>query len=128
VKVSIPLHEIGDLEDGPTAVIPGSHRRSYNDNLPSPKDPRDMPGLVPLLMKPGDVVIFHGRIHHAAMPNVSAKTRRLLHYNYGHIWMKTWPGFEPSQRLQAAAQTDVRKQLLHVSEHHYLRRLPGTEP
>jgi phytanoyl-CoA hydroxylase len=127
VKVSIPLDEIGDLEDGPTAVIPGSHRRSYNDNLPAPKDPRDMPGIVPLLMSPGDAVIFHGRIHHAAMPNVSIRTRRVLHYNYGHIWMKTWPGFEPSERLRGAATTDVRKQLLHVSEHHYLKRLPGTE-
>lgn len=127
VKVSIPMDEIRVLDDGPTAVIPGSHHRSYNDNLPAPKDPRDMPGFVPLLMSPGDAVIFHGRIHHAAMPNVSLRTRRVLHYNYGHIWMKTWPGFEPSERLRAGATTDVRKQLLHVSEHHYLKRLSGTE-
>lgn len=127
LKVSIPLEEVTDFDDGPTAAVPGSHRRTYNDNLPSPKDPRDMPGMVPLLMSPGDLVIFHGRIHHAAMPNVSDRIRRVLHYNYGHIWMKTWPGFIPSQRLRAAATTDVRKQLLHVSEHHYLHRLPGTE-
>lgn len=127
VKVSIPLDGIESLNDGPTAVIPGSHSRSYNENPPAPKDPRDMPGIVPLLMSPGDVVIFHGRIHHAAMPNVGSRTRRVLHYNYGHIWMKTWPGFEPSERLRAEATTDVRKQLLHVSDHHYLKRLPGTE-
>lgn len=127
VKVSIPLEKIVDLDDGPTALIPGSHLRSYNDNLPAPVDPRDMPGLVPLFVSPGDAVIFHGRVHHAAMPNVGNRTRRVLHYNYGHIWMKTWPGFEPSERLRALANTPVRKQLLHISDHHYLHRLPGAE-
>ena len=126
-KVSISLDEISDLDDGPTALIPGSHRLSYNANPPAPEDPRDMPGKVPLLVSPGDVAIFHGRVHHAAMPNVGDRTRRMLHYNYGHIWMKTWPGFVPSERLRAAATTPERKQLLHVSEHHYLKRLPGNE-
>jgi hypothetical protein len=127
LKASIPLDEIADLDDGPTAVVPGTHRLSYNDILPDPDDPRDMPGKVPLLASPGDVIIFHGRIHHAAMPNVGTRTRRVLHYNYGHIWMKPWPGYEPSERVRALAKTDVRKQLLHISDHHYQSRLPGTE-
>jgi hypothetical protein len=125
VKASIPLDEIGSLDDGPTALIPGSHRRPYWDNLPSPEDPRDMPGLVPALLSPGDVLIFHGRVHHAAMPNTGSQTRRVLQYNYGHIWMKPWPGYMPSEELQLAAKTDVRKQLLHVSDHPYQDRLPG---
>lgn len=122
-KVSVPLDDVSDIDDGPTAVVPGSHRRSYDENLPCPDDPRDMPGKVPLLVNAGDVFVFHGRIHHAAMPNVSTRTRRVLQYNYGHIWMKPWPGHEPSERLQRAATTAVRKQLLHVSEHHYQARL-----
>jgi hypothetical protein len=61
------------------------------------------------------------------MPNVGTRTRRVLHYNYGHIWMKPWPGYEPSERVRALAKTDVRKQLLHISDHHYQSRLPGTE-
>lgn len=127
VKVSIPLDEIRDLNDGPTALIPGSHLRSYNDNPPSPADPRDMPGKVPALLSPGDALIFHGRVYHAAMPNVGDRTRRVLQYNYGHIWMKPWPGYEPSDRLRTSAKTAVRKQLLHVSDHHYQNRLSGTE-
>lgn len=123
VKVSIPLDDVTHLEDGPTAVIPGSHRRSFNENLPSPEDPRAMPGLVPLLVSAGDVYLFHGRIHHAAMPNVGTRTRRVLQYNYGHIWMKPWPGHRPSERLRRAAGTPVRRQLLHVSDHHYQARL-----
>jgi phytanoyl-CoA hydroxylase len=127
VKVSIPLDEIRDLDDGPTALIPGSHLRSYNDNLPQPADPRDMPGMFPILVSPGDALIFHGRVHHAAMPNVGDRTRRVLQYNYGHIWMKPWPGYEPSERVRASANSAVRKQLLHVSNHHYQDRLPGIE-
>jgi phytanoyl-CoA hydroxylase len=127
VKASIPLDEIRDLDDGPTALIPGSHLRSYDDNLAQPGDPRDMPGKVPIPLSPGDVLIFHGRVYHAAMPNVSDRPRRVLQYNYGHIWMKTWPGYEPSERLRASATTAVRKQLLHISNHHYQDRLPGTE-
>lgn len=127
IKASIPLDQVRNLDDGPTAVIPGSHRRSYDENLASPDDPRDMPGKVPITMVPGDVLLFHGRVHHAAMPNVGDRTRRVLHYNYGHIWMKPWPGYVPSERLRAAASTPVRKQLLHMSDHHYQARLPGAE-
>lgn len=121
-KVSIPLDDVLDLDDGPTSVLPGSHLRSYEENLPTPDDPRSMKGMVPVLVRAGDILMFHGRIHHAAMPNVGSRPRRVLHYNYGHIWMKPWPGHEPSDRVQRAATTDVRKQLLHVSDHHYQAR------
>jgi phytanoyl-CoA hydroxylase len=126
-KVSITLDEIRGLEDGPTALIPGSHLRSYDDNPQSPADPRDMPDKLPLLVSPGDAVIFHGRVYHAAMPNTGSRTRRMLHYNYGHIWMKPWPGHEPSERVRARAKSDAARQLLHVSDHHYWDRLPGRE-
>ena len=33
---------------------------------------------------------------------------------YGHVWMKPWQGYEPSERLKAAATTPVCKQLLHA--------------
>jgi len=122
-KVTIPLVDIADIDDGPTAVVPGSHALSYNDILPDPQDPRDMPGKVPILVPAGDVYIFHGRVHHAAMPNVGSQTRRVLHYNYGHIWMKPWPGHYPSERLQKSAYSAIRKQLLHVSDNHYQDRL-----
>ena len=123
VKVSIPLDTVARLDDGPTALIPGTHLRSYEENPPSPTDPRDMPGMVPILASAGDIYVFHGRVYHAAMPNVGDQTRRVLQYNYGHIWMKPWPGYEPSERLRQAASTNVRRQLLHVSDHHYQARL-----
>jgi len=125
VKVSVPLVDITTIDDGPTAVIPGSHLRSYNENLPSPGDPRDMSGKIPVLLSAGDAYIFHGRVHHAAMPNVGSRTRRVLHYNYGHIWMKPWPGHDPSERVRGSARTAIRKQLLHISDNHYQDRITG---
>lgn len=122
-KVSVPLVDLADVDDGPTAVIPGSHLRSYEENPPTPPDPRDMKGKVPVLLSAGDVYIFHGRVHHAAMPNTGGRTRRVLHYNFGHIWMKPWPGHEPSERLRVSAGGAIRKQLLHVSDNPYQDRL-----
>lgn len=123
VKVSIPLIDIVSIDDGPTAVLPRTHLRSYEENLPSPHDPREMPGMVPVLLSAGDIYIFHGRVHHAAMPNVGGQTRRVLHYNYGHIWMKPWPGHDPSDRLRNSSRSAIRRQLLHVSDNHYQDRL-----
>ncbi len=127
VKATIPLDPIASIDDGPTAVIPGSHLRSYEENQVSPDDPRDMPNSVPVLVDPGDVYIFHGRVHHAAMPNVGPRTRRVLHYNYSHIWMKPWPGHQPSPRLQTAARGPLRRQLLHVADNHYQDRVSSDD-
>lgn len=124
VKVSIPLVSILSIKDGATAVIPGSHRRSFDENLPNPDgDPADMPGLIPIEVAAGDLYIFHGRIHHAAMPNRGTQTRRMLQLNYGHIWMKPWPGHEPSERVKRLANTPELRQLLHVSDHPYQHRI-----
>lgn len=127
VKATIPLDPISDVEDGPTAVIPGSHLRSFEENLESPTDPREMPGMVPVLVSPGDVYVFHGRVHHAAMPNTGPRTRRVLHYNYSHIWMKPWPGHEPSERLKAAPSGPLRRQLLHMVDNHYQNRISNAD-
>ena len=127
VKVSVPLVDITNIDDGPTAVIPGSHLRSYEENSPTPRNPRDMQDKVSVLLPAGDVYIFHGRVHHAAMPNVGGQTRRVLHYNYGHIWMKPWPGHYPSERLRRSARGLARQQLLHISDNHYQDQLTNVK-
>ena len=40
-------------------------------------------------MVPADTIWFmHGRTYHAATPNDSDITRRILIYSYGHLWKK----------------------------------------
>jgi ectoine hydroxylase-related dioxygenase (phytanoyl-CoA dioxygenase family) len=71
-----------------------------------------MPCHVKMAYPAGTAYLFNGRCYHAATDNKSDQERRVLIYNYGHHWMKIWPGYEPSERLKMLAETDVRKQLL----------------
>jgi ectoine hydroxylase-related dioxygenase (phytanoyl-CoA dioxygenase family) len=113
VKVFYTLTDI-DEDGGATSFVPGSHRFPLDFKMPEPTPEGEMPGSVRMAVPAGSAYLFSGRIFHAALPNHSQKTRRVLIFNYGHIWMKPWQGYEPSARLQAAATTPVRKQLLHA--------------
>lgn len=121
VKVFWLLSDVAP-EGGPTAVLPGSHRYPLGFSLPRPENPAEMPGHARMAFPAGTAWLFNGRTYHAALHNQSDTTRRVLIYNYGHFWMKVWPGYEPSERLLAAAETDVRRQLLGIGEA-YTQRL-----
>lgn len=125
VKVFYLLSDV--LPDaGGTAVLPGLHRFPLDFPLPEPKDPRQMPGAVQMTGRAGTAYLFNGRLYHCAVNNTSDWPRRALIYNYGHAWMKIWPGYEPSHRLleNARASNDpVRRQLLGL-EHPYSAALP----
>jgi ectoine hydroxylase-related dioxygenase (phytanoyl-CoA dioxygenase family) len=113
-KVFYLLSDVGPNSGG-TAMIPGSHRLPMNFEFPHVSDPKQMPGIVQMTGKAGTAYMFNGRIYHAAVNNESDVPRRVLIFNYGHLWMKQWPGYEPSQRLldEARASGDpVRMQLL----------------
>ena len=113
VKVFYALEDVPP-DGGPTAFVPGSHRFLPDFRMPEPAHDDDMPGHVRMAVPAGTAYLFNGRIFHAALPNRSSKTRRVLIFNYGHVWMKPWQGYEPSERLKAAATTPVRQQLLHA--------------
>jgi len=58
------------IEDGPTAVIPGSHRSGRHPPFESVGDPElrcDGEGAVPLLGKAGDVLLFVSDVWHRRM-------------------------------------------------------------
>ncbi|HZO88261.1 MAG TPA: phytanoyl-CoA dioxygenase family protein [Chthonomonadaceae bacterium] len=111
VKVFYLLEDVPPGGGG-TLFLPGSHRFPMDFPLPNVENPPDMPGHVEMAFPAGTAYFFNGRCFHAASDNTSDKPRRVLIYNYGHHWMRIWPGYEPSQRLLASAQTAVRKQLL----------------
>jgi ectoine hydroxylase-related dioxygenase (phytanoyl-CoA dioxygenase family) len=115
VKVFWLLTDVAP-DGGPTAVLPGSHRFPMEFPLPRPAAPEEMPGHVRMAFPAGTAWLFNGRTYHAALDNRSDTARRLLIYNYGHFWMKVWPGYEPSQRLLREAATPLRRQLLGIGE------------
>jgi ectoine hydroxylase-related dioxygenase (phytanoyl-CoA dioxygenase family) len=114
VKVFYLLSDVAP-NGGGTAMIPGSHRLPMDFQFPEVDDPKEMPGMVQMTGKAGTAYMFNGRIYHAATNNESDVPRRVLIYNYGHLWMKHWPGYEPSQRLLDVARASgdpVQMQLL----------------
>jgi len=113
VKVFYALEDVSPA-GGATAFIPGSHRFPLGFLMPAAPDSESMPGHVRMTVTAGTAYLFNGRIYHAALPNRGRQTRRVLIFNYGHVWMKPWQGYEPSDRLRAGATTPVRKQLLHA--------------
>lgn len=114
VKVFFLLTDV-NADSGGTAMVPGSHRFPLNFTFPKVASPKDMPGAVQMSGKAGTAYLFNGRVYHAAVNNDSDHPRKVLIYNYGHHWMKIWPGYEPSQNLlDWASQSGdpVKKQLL----------------
>jgi ectoine hydroxylase-related dioxygenase (phytanoyl-CoA dioxygenase family) len=120
VRVFYALEDVAP-DGGTTAFVPGSHRFPAHVSLPVPADPEQMPGAVRMSVAAGTAYLFNGRLFHSGLPNHSRQTRRILSFNYGHLWMKPWPGYEPSERLRAAP-TAVLKQLLHAAPA-YISRL-----
>jgi ectoine hydroxylase-related dioxygenase (phytanoyl-CoA dioxygenase family) len=122
VKLFFLLEDVTEY-GGCTLFLPGSHRFPMDFPLPKVANPMDMPGHVKMAFPAGTAYLFNGRCYHAATDNNSGQYRRALIYNYGHHWMKIWPGYEPSERLKAAAQTAVRKQLFGMGPA-YMTHLP----
>lgn len=114
VKVFFLLTDV-NADSGGTAMVPGSHRLPMDFQYPEVGDPKNMPGAVQMSGKAGTAYLFNGRVYHAAVNNDSDHPRKVLIYNYGHHWMKIWPGYEPSAKLLAwAKETNdpVKMQLL----------------
>lgn len=118
VKVFVLLTDV-DETSGATAVIPGSHKFPADWIYPQVEDPKMMPGAVQMTGKAGDAYIFNGRILHCAVNNESERPRKLLQYDFGHLWMRMKPGYEPTERLLRAAEESgdpVRRQLLGLAQ------------
>lgn len=89
-------------------VVPGSH---LSDALALPPDGVGQPrGAQPVLAKPGTAVFFDRRLWHAASPNWSDVTRKVLFYGYGYRWIRTKD--DMTVRDLWAHSAPIRRQLL----------------
>ena len=108
LKVAYFLSDVSEPGRGNFWVIPTSHR---NDTLERPADGIGQPdGAMPVLARPGTAVFFDRRLWHAASPNWSDVTRKVLFYGYGYRWIRT----KDDMTVQTLwEQSDpVRRQLL----------------
>jgi phytanoyl-CoA hydroxylase len=109
VKVFYFLSDV-QYDGGCLAFLPGSVHMP-NEMLPKVTKQEDMPGHVRMNVKAGTAVIFNGATYHSALNNFTDNTRRSIIYNYANSFLRTWPGYEPSEELKAKAETNLRKML-----------------
>lgn len=118
-NVILALTDVGP-GDGPTMVIPGSHKA----NLPHPNagnysnlDRMDnLEGAIPVTMKAGDALLFVDGIMHGGSSRTNGEgERRVTIFRYGVSWGSTRYGFEYSQPLLDRLTPERRKLLQPIA-------------
>jgi phytanoyl-CoA hydroxylase len=80
------------LENGCLHVVPGSHHEPIHEHIPDRRPganygyveivDHDMSGAVPVLMDPGDLLVFDSHLMHRSTDNVSSGIRAAMVYHY----------------------------------------------
>ena len=102
-NIIVALTDVGP-GDGPTMVIPGSHK----SNFPHPHqgdyakgETMDvLEGAIPVLLEKGDALLFaDGLMHGGGSRTNTEGERRVTIYRYGPLWGATRFGYQYSQEL-----------------------------
>jgi hypothetical protein len=108
INILVALTDIREMADGPTVVIPGSHKsnlvhpvfeKGYENMLADP--PELVEGTVPVLLEAGDALLFVDAIAHGGASRVNPGIRRTIVYRYGPAWGSTRLGYRYSPELIA---------------------------
>jgi hypothetical protein len=104
-------------------IVPGSHLKN---ELEFPADGVSNPdGTLEVRVAPGTAVFFDRRLYHAASPNHSDITRKVLFYGYGYRWLRPRDDMTVSHFMD---QCDpIRRQLLGASTGGYGYTSPRDE-
>jgi ectoine hydroxylase-related dioxygenase (phytanoyl-CoA dioxygenase family) len=119
VNVIVALTEVGP-GDGPTMVVPGSHKSNFtHPNIGDyMKGDRmdELEGAVPVYLKAGDAVLFvDGLTHGGSSRTRTDGERRVTIYRYGPLWASTRFGYEYSEELLSRLTPERRKILQPVA-------------
>jgi len=101
------LSDVSEPGRGNFWVVPGTH---LCDTLERPNGVGQPEGAIPVCVKPGTVVFFDRRLWHAASPNWSDITRKVLFYGYGYRWIRTKDDMTVQSLWETS--TPIRRQLL----------------
>jgi hypothetical protein len=101
-NIILSITDIGP-GDGPTMVVPGSHKSNFPHPLAGDYGKGDrmdhLPGAVPLHMERGDALLFVDGLMHGGSSRTNPGERRVTIYRYGPLWASTRFGYEYSQDL-----------------------------
>ncbi len=103
LNVLVALTDIGK-DDGPTMVVPGSHKANLAHPLAGSYADGDrmddLPAAIPVELKAGQAVLFVDSIMHGAQSRLTATgERRVIILRYGPPWSRTRFGYEWSTGL-----------------------------
>ena len=99
------------MENGPTLIVPGSHRVPF---APPEGHPR-FPNEKYILAKPGQAVLIDGWIYHRGTVNKSPKNRRGCYMCYQNAWMKSRETFD-GPRMKKLRKDGTPEQRLLLGE------------
>jgi hypothetical protein len=108
INILVALTDILEMADGPTVVIPGSHKsnivhptfeKGYENMLAEP--PETVEGAVPVFLAAGDALLFVDALCHGGASRIKPGIRRTVVYRYGPYWGATRFGYIYSDELIA---------------------------
>jgi hypothetical protein len=110
LKVLYFLNDIPRTDMGNFFVAPGTHLKRQLD-----KDSNgNVVNALPVTAEAGDALIFDRRLWHAASPNSSELTRKVLFYGYAYRWLRPKCAMDVSQ-VEGDANP-IRRQLLGLAQ------------
>ena len=102
LNVLVALSDV-DEGDGPTMVIPGSHKSNFAHPLAGDYAKGDrmdnLPGAIPAYLKAGDALLFVDALMHGAASRTNEGERRIVILRYGPSWARTRFGYEYSPQF-----------------------------
>jgi hypothetical protein len=122
INILLALTDILEPADGPTVVIPGSHKsnlvhptfnKGYENMLADP--PELVEGTVPVFLKAGDAILFVDSLCHGGASRTKPGLRKTIVYRYGPYWGSTRFGYRYSPDLIARLTPERAKILQPIA-------------
>ena len=110
IKVFYVLYDMTESNCGNLWLVPGSHRRKPAE-LQEKGNGVDPEGAVELKLPIGSAVLWRTAVWHCVGPNLSRKTRKIMHVGYHYRWLRPTEFVEQDPDL-IDRSSPVRRQLL----------------
>lgn len=110
IKVFYVLSDLSESNSGNLWMVPGSHNRSPQElkEMGRRVDPAE---ALELKLSPGAAVLWRTATWHCVGPNLSNRTRKIMHVGYHYRWLRPTDYIEQDPQL-IARSTPIRRQLL----------------
>ena len=110
IKVFYVFSDLSESNSGNLWLMPGSHKRPLQE-WREMRGKLDLSEAVELRLKPGAAVLWRTATWHCVGPNLSDKTRKIMHVGYHYRWLRPADFIQQSPEL-VAKSSPIRKQLL----------------